>query len=136
MRTRESTGSNRKKPSLFSILAAAFGLLIVLANELPDEVVGGISAVIAIAALIGLFVKLGAFLGRIGKREVHTHDRIDHSTDLKINPKTGKTVNSAVRYGDHHSPREHWKQQLDELLANGTIDRTEYKAMLNRKFEK
>lgn len=63
----------------------------------------------------------------------HTHDRIDHSSDLKIDPKTGKAVNRTIVHTPH-SPKEHWQQQLDSLLANGFIDRNEYREMMKRKF--
>lgn len=67
------------------------------------------------------------------KNKEHSHDRIDHRQDVKINPKTGKRE-AVRRTPATHSPREHWKQQLDALLANGTIDRKEYNALLNRRF--
>lgn len=71
----------------------------------------------------------------VKKRDTaHTHDRIDHRSDIRINPKTGKAEHTPVRNSVQHSPQEHWKQQVDALLANGTIDRNEYRAMLKRKF--
>lgn len=137
---RDTTGENRKKPSLFSILAAALAVLILLVDELPEEAVGGFGALILLAAIIALFMKFGSFLRRLAPKDTsvsdHSHDRIDHRRDLKINPRTGRAVNSTVRYAERHTPQEHWKQQLDALLANGTIDRAEYKTMLNRKFYK
>lgn len=88
--------------------------------------------IMVLAALFAIY----AFLPRANKTKeaVHTHDRIDHSKDLEIDHNTGKAVNRSVQAAEPHSAREHWKRQLDAMLENGTIDRSEYRSMMNRKF--
>ena len=105
--------------------------VIVLAFALISAVGEGSSDIFfLIFPLLFLLIPVGIVVAIV----LAIHDRIDHRTDLKINPETGKTQQSPVRNVPPHSPQEHWKQQLDGLLANGTIDRAEYKAMLNRRF--
>ena len=114
--------------------------VIVLAFALISAVGEGSSDIFfLIFPLLFLLIPVGIVVAIVlaikkTKTANHTHDRIDHRTDLKINPETGKTQQSPVRNVPPHSPQEHWKQQLDGLLANGTIDRAEYKALLNRRF--
>lgn len=127
---------NEQKKKKGSPLATIFFVILFLifaaSDELPEDAFVGL---IGLAITVGVvFVIAKAATANAPKEDSHTHDRIDHSRDLQINPRTGK-VSTPTRYTVHpHSAREHWKQQLDGLLANGTIDRDEYAALLNRRF--
>lgn len=80
-----------------------------------------------------LLIWMIVLMAKKRKPAAHTHDRIDHRTDLRVDPKTGKVQRTTIHV-EQHTPQEHWKQQLDGLLANGTIDRAEYRALLNHRF--
>lgn len=116
----------RKKTPRVSIVVAVLAILLSM----------GEMGLIFLLTLVPLAVMIVAMVLVLKKRKgkTHSHDRVDHRGDLKINPKTGKVEKAPFRSAAAHSPREHWKQQLDDLLANGTIDRAEYRAMLNREF--
>lgn len=131
---RDEQKKNNKPSWLPAILAAIFILFSVLA-EMDEEVILTIFVILFILIpVIVVIAVLQAFKKKSGKNEVHSHDRIDHRKDLKVNTRTGKVEERPVYQGKQHSKEEHWKQQLDGLLANGTIDRAEYKAMMKRKF--
>lgn len=127
--------STRKRPSVALIIAAVvFYKLISFADlDTWDGVL-----MVMILLMLALPVFLGLWIFRTIRKKaspgVHTHDRVDHTRDLKIDTRTGKAVSAPVRQVQAHTPQEHWKQQLDQLLANGTIDRAEYKAMLKHRF--
>ena len=128
---------NRKKSSsLLTILVIAIIFMISMADGLYEDAI-----MVILTLLIALLPAVVVFciVRKVKKNaekdtQVHSHDRIDHRTDLKINPSTGKVIHSPARSTAPHSQKEHWKQQLDGLLANGTIDKAEYRAMMNRKF--
>lgn len=125
---------SRKKgsPATAFIIIGVAALVSAMSSMSEDAIWGivGISSLIIPAVIVAAVVRSAARK----KANVHTHDRIDHRTDLKINPQTGRAENAPVRQAQPHSAKEHWQQQLDALLANGTIDRSEYRAMMNRKF--
>lgn len=127
---------NKKTPSWVTILVVAFVILAALSDEMPEDVFFTILGVIVLLTPVVLVIALVRMIARklSAASETHTHDRIDHSSDLKINPKTGRAESVPVRAAVPHSAKEHWQQQLDALLANGTIDKTEYRALMNRKF--
>lgn len=123
----------KKGSPLGGIIAIGLFVLFSIIGEAEED---GAFAVfgIAVAVFLGIFIFIAVSAANAKKKtEVHSHDRIDHSSDLKVNPNTGRVESAPVRV-THHSAREHWKQQLDGLLANGTIDRAEYQALMNRKF--
>lgn len=125
---------SRKKSSPMGIFVGILVVLGFLASEATgQDTVVAILALMILAFPVVLFIFIVRAIVKRSNSSVHTHDRIDHSSDLKINPKTGKTTRPVLQH-HAHSPQEHWKQQLDALLANGTIDRSEYRAMMNRKF--
>lgn len=118
-----------------------FWIVVVFLFLFVDRLPGTIGDVVAIALAllipVVIFIVIFKFLRLLGKgsrKKQHTHDRINHRTDLVINSRTGKVVESSRHQVETHSPQEHWKRQLDDLLANGTIDRAEYKALMNRRF--
>lgn len=126
---------NRKKSvSPISFIIAAIIVLFSAEGAFSDAVVRVLAILMFLLVPV---VAIGAVLLAAKKKQApqtHTHDRIDHHSDLKINPQTGKVASAPRRVAAQHSPQEHWKQQLDGLLANGTIDRAEYRALMNRKF--
>lgn len=131
MRTTERDTSSRKKaPGLVPLVSVG---LLALISMLGDNFFWLIIVLLLLLIPVGILAAVIVIVKRRGTSN-HTHDRIDHRSDLTINPRTGKTENRPVRSAAPHSPQEHWKQQLDGLLANGTIDRAEYRALLNRKF--
>ena len=96
---------------------------------------GTVGLVVIIAAvLIYLIIKvIQAQSAKNSGTADHTHDRIDHSSDIRIQRSTGKVANmSSVSTNRVCTPQEHWKEQLDGLLANGTIDRSEYRELLKQ----
>lgn len=122
--------SNEKKNPLPGIISAVLAVLFVL-DFTEDFVLYGLLLLFFVAPIV-----LAIFIFRTVKKSraaVHTHDRINHSQDITIHPKTGAAIRPTVK-AVPHSPREHWQMQLDALLANGTIDKKEYRAMMNRKF--
>lgn len=130
----------KKKSPLGTIVVVAAIAMFALAGEVSEAVDTVIGLIIVIGAMvlpIVFVVSLVKAVKRTAAKStasgVHTHDRIDHSRDLKINTQTGK-AERPITQAVQHSPREHWKQQLDGLLANGTIDRAEYRALMKRKF--
>lgn len=125
---------NKKKGSplgaiIFFIIIFLFGM----ADEAPGLLAGIIVTVVILFVLYVVFRSIAIAAKRQQSQNMHTHDRIDHSRDLKVNPVTGQSQRPTVQRAAH-SPREHWKMQLDALLENGTIDRKEYRALMNRKF--
>lgn len=129
-----SQNKNKKKGSplgaiIFFVIIFLFGM----ADEAPDVLAGIIVTIVILFVLYVIIRTIASAVKRPQAQNVHTHDRIDHSRDLKVNPVTGQTQRPAVQRAPH-SPREHWKMQLDALLENGTIDRKEYRALMNRKF--
>lgn len=124
----------QKKSSSAGIWIVFFVILGFLVTEVGEEdAMFAIVGLFILALPVLLIVMIVRAIAKRSRTDVHTHDRIDHRSDLQINPKTGKTT-QPVRQNHAHSPKEHWKQQLDALLANGTIDKAEYRAMMNRKF--
>ena len=123
----------QKKSKGLLPLAAVILILLPVLEEMDSGVFALLALLLILLVPVGIVVALLRF-SRKKRNDPHTHDRIDHRTDLKINPQTGKTEARPIRTAAQHSPREHWKQQLDGLLANGTIDKAEYRALLNRKF--
>lgn len=123
----------KKGSPLGGIIAIGLFVLFGIIGEAEED--GAIAAFgIAVAVFLGIFIFIAVSAANAKKKtEVHSHDRIDHSSDLKVNPNTGRVESAPVRV-TRHSAREHWQQQLDGLLANGTIDRAEYQALMNRKF--
>lgn len=125
---------NRQKKSssglaiVFLVIAALMALADSNLEETVDIILG--FAVLLLPLAVVFFVIRAVV--RQKKRTTHTHDRIDHSRDLEINPATGRAA--PVRTVQPHGAREHWIEQLDTLLANGTITRSEYQTMRNRKF--
>lgn len=113
---------------LLSILFSIF--------EAPLWLTGGL--ILLTGGLILLLVIITLFKAAFTKpqkpQKAHTHDRNFRQQDLKINPATGKADNRPLPTAHQHDARSHWQQQLDDLLANGTIDRAEYKAMMDRHF--
>lgn len=130
MRNTERDASGKKSQGLISLIIVG---LFALVSILGDGTLGLFFVLLLLLIPVGILVAVITAAKRRGTSN-HTHDRIDHRSDLTINPRTGKTENRPVRSAAPHSPQEHWKQQLDGLLANGTIDRAEYRALLNRKF--
>lgn len=130
-REQKQKGKNRKGLSFFVIL---FVLMLISGapGDASDVLLVMFFLLLPAALAVGVFVAVKK--QKTAAPSAHSHDRIDHRRDITINPKTGKAENRSVRQ-QAHSPREHWKQQLDGLLENGTIDKAEYRAMLNRKFE-
>jgi len=122
----EKKAEKKKSPAWIIWLIGLWLLAGMSDGGFPRELLVGIAAVIVLAVIVVLIAKK--------KKQQHTHDRIDHRSDLKIDQTTGRVVEASRRRVQPHSPQEHWKQQMDDLLANGTIDRAEYRAMLNRKF--
>lgn len=96
--------------------------------RLDGAAIGEITAiVIGIVLIITLFVTLsrikkvntakrfdGIKARRGGTTEAHSHDRLQG-------------------YRGDESGMEHWKKQLDGFLAAGIIDRSEYRALLERR---
>lgn len=128
--------NEKKKGS--SILPGIIFAAIVLFGLLSDASEDAILTVIGLAAVllpVVLFIMAIAWVVKRAKKTTqHSHDRIDHSTDLRINPKTGKADPRTTYRNTSHSAKEHWKQQLDGLLSNGTIDKAEYRALMKRRF--
>lgn len=125
----------QKGKSGLAIVGFAIVMFVTLVSELSDDALFSVLwifitliPVIVLLSIVMIVKKL-----RRSSEAVHSHDRIDHRKDLTINPETGKVQSAPVRH-QPHSSREHWKQQLDGLLENGTIDKAEYKAMMNRRF--
>lgn len=117
-------------------LGIAIGLGILVLSAMGDTAGELLAFLLVLLLFVGIPVAIGIGISRAAKRRnaaVHTHDRIDHSKDLTIHPKTGKTIRPTVSRVSH-TPQEHWKQQLDGLLENGTIDKQEYRALMNRRF--
>lgn len=126
--------TRKKSFSPISLIIAGIIVLFSAESVVSDEVVGFLA--IALFLLVPA-IAIGTILMAAKKKQApqtHSHDRIDHRSDLKINPQTGKVSSTPRRMAVQHSPQEHWKQQLDGLLANGTIDRAEYRALMNRRF--
>lgn len=128
---KQNQQSRKKAPAWVPFAVVLFFILL--------SSIGGEAGFLLVFSILFLLIPVGIIAAVIfaikkSKAAHHTHDRIDHRADLKINPETGKAENVPIRNTAQHSPQEHWKQQLDGLLANGTIDRSEYRAMLNRKF--
>lgn len=125
----------KKKNSSWVWIVVAVVIMSVLSSEDFSE--DAFIAIIGIAMfalpIVAIFLVVRMIVSKNKPVSAHSHDRIDHSTDLKIDAKTGRAVHTPVKNGGNHSAREHWKQQMDALLANGTIDRNEYRAMMNRK---
>jgi len=111
-------------------LAMFLGFASSIAQEGISPVVIAPLFIIVVAVVIAVAAAAAKKNAGSGDQPAHTHDRIDHSTDLRIDSATGRAVNRPQQPVQPHSPREHWKQQLDGLLANGTIDRKEYDQML------
>lgn len=129
--------NNKKKgPSWLTILVIGAAIFLSAADVIPEDVYYGAVGLIVMLVPVLLVILLVRFVIRRlhAAPEGHSHDRIDHSSDLKINPQTGRAESAPIRPAAPHSAKEHWKQQLDSLLDNGTIDKTEYRAMMNRKF--
>lgn len=131
--------TNNKKSSGSPVVWLIIGAVILFSfiDEIAEDSLFTIITLMITLAPIALIVAVVFFLKKqfTKTNDVHTHDRINHSSDLKINPNTGKAVNRVTASAaSTHSAKEHWKQQLDTLLANGTIDRAEYSQMLKRKF--
>lgn len=131
----QKQNTRKKKPSWLPFVLIGGFVLFSLLDEIDEDLfillfvfVFFIIVIVGIAAAASAVKKASA--GPAG----HSHDRIDHSRDVVINRQTGKVESTPVRSASQHSAREHWKQQLDGLLANGTIDRAEYRALMNRKF--
>lgn len=132
---RRDNRSEQKATPLLSFLVIAAIALFSAVDTLPDEVIGVVAVLLILAIPVGIGIVIARAVRKANqKTPAHTHDRIDHRSDLKINPKTGKTEGRPVQNVPTHSPEEHWKQQLDGLLANGTIDRAEYRALLKHRF--
>lgn len=130
MRNTERDASGKKSQGLIPLIIVG---LFALVSMLGDGTLGLFFVLLLLLIPVGILVAVITAAKRRGTSN-HTHGRIDHRSDLTINPRTGKTENRPVRSAAPHSPQAHWKQQLDGLLANGTIDRAEYRALLNRKF--
>ena len=128
--TERGTSSGKKSPGLIPLVIVG---LFALTSMLGDSAFGLFFVLLLLLIPVGILAAVIAIAKR-RRASNHTHDGIDHGSDLTINPRTGKTENRPVRSAAPHSPQAHWKQQLDGLLANGTIDRAEYRALLNRKF--
>lgn len=126
--------NQKKNPTVLSAVIVIAVMLFAMLDELPDSAALGVVTVIMLLIPLAVVLAVVKLVKKKSYTGSHSHDRIDHTTDLKINPTTGKVESSARRTAAQHSAREHWKQQLDGLLANGTIDRAEYQAMMNRKF--
>lgn len=124
----------KKKFSLLPVFAVALmiGAAVSADTESAELFVGLVSIVVFLLPILIFWVIARSFQKK--KSDVHTHDRIDHKSDLKINPATGKATSVPVKNHQPHSAKEHWQQQLDALLANGTIDKAEYREMMKRKF--
>lgn len=108
-------------------------IVVILALNCADEPMALLGILIlALICLPGVILYRVA-RSRRAETEDHSHDRVNHNTDLVIDRNTGKALNrpQSVSSGTHSS-KEHWKQQLDILLANGTIDRAEYHTMLRQ----
>lgn len=129
------TKKKKGSPILTAIFLAIIGL-VYLSDELPSgtmDVFIGLIALVIPVVLVIVLVRTVVKKAKVSE-QTHTHDRIDHSSDVQIDAKTGKVSGTPVRTAQQHSAKEHWKQQLDGLLANGTIDRAEYRALMKRKF--
>lgn len=127
-------GTPKKKGlTLGKLILILFFLMFPLSDALSDDAFGFLAFFVGMLIFVWILLKLGRAFKPKDAVGVHTHDRIDHRQDIKINPRTGRPERAPMRYV-RHTPQQHWKQQLDGLLANGTIDRAEYNAMLNRKF--
>lgn len=124
-----STGKKKSSPLTTLLIIGAVIFLTALdeiGEDLPFFLIG--------LAAVGVIIYFAVKAGKQAQQRTHSHDRIDHRRDLEINPETGKPSSVPVHRTVSHSPQEHWKQQLDGLLANGTIDRAEYQALLRHKF--
>lgn len=126
--------SKKKVPVWLIVILAVMFLFSVMDGEAEDVIFTIIGLAFLLAPVIIVIAIIVAVRKNRAKNEEHSHDRVDHSGDLKIDRQTGRVENRPVRYAAQHSAKEHWKQQLDGLLANGTIDRAEYNAMLKRRF--
>lgn len=130
----QNSRSRKRGPSVLPIAFFVLFALFSAADEIPEEFIV-LLIVLIVLAVFGVFLWIGIKSVRARKElPAHSHDRIDHSSDLKINTRTGRAASVPIKATTAHSPKEHWKQQLDGLLANGTIDRAEYRALMNRKF--
>lgn len=132
-----SRNENRKKSPILSVVVMAVILLLVAAGDASEDgimlFVALLCFLIPIAAIFGGVFYIRKLMKQAAAPD-HSHDRIDHDRDIRINPATGKAQSVPVQRRVQHSPQQHWKEQLDGLLANGTIDKAEYKAMMRRKF--
>lgn len=124
----------KKGPSLLTIFVCVMVVIGILAGDGFEDIFYLIVGLAAILIPVIVFFAIFRAIKKKVKPNVHSHDRIDHRRDLKVDSKTGKAVNRPVTTRAPHSAKEHWKEQLDCLLANGTIDRAEYKALMNRRF--
>lgn len=129
--TNNRRNKDKKKP-LPTIAAVVMALLFFASDSTEDFLAYAVLLAIFVSVPVAVFFILRY---RVKKRRSneHTHDRINHSMDLIVHPKTGKTIRPTVRRAAH-TPQEHWKMQLDGLLENGTIDKKEYRALMNRRF--
>ncbi len=119
----------KKQPNGFLI----FIIIVSLVSFLNDSSIPAVSvfAILFFAAIVLLSVAAAKGVKKKNVRTDDSHDRIDHTRDYRIDSKTGKIANlQAPR--QIHSSQEHWKEQLDNLLANGTIDKEEYYTMLRQ----
>lgn len=119
-----------KLPPLIFVGIIALSILFDIIGEITEDA-------IVLILMVVLPIVFVLFLVAVSKKQPsqpHSHDRIDHRGDLVIDAETGKTQYRPVRSNHTHSQQEHWQQQLDGLLANGTIDKAEYAAMMRRHF--
>lgn len=106
-------------------------ILAILASYCSDEPMALLGIIIALISL-PVIACYRIVRKRRAESEDHTHDRVNHKQDLVIDRNTGKAVNRQQSPKTAHSSKEHWKQQLDILLSNGTIDKAEYYAMMKQ----
>lgn len=122
-----------KFPFMPTVVVVLAGLFFVI-DEMDEDIIFLILGIVIMLVPLVLIFSVMKAIKKKSPTATHTHDRIDHNRDLTINPRTGKAENRPIQHAAQHSPEEHWKQQLDGLLANGTIDRSEYRALLRHKF--
>lgn len=116
--------NNRGKSGLPVAIIAVLLLICINAPELY-------AFMIAIFFLLIPVVLIVLFIKKTKKNQGdHSHNQISQKEDFKVNA-SGQVSNRAVSH-TVHSGKAHWKQQLDYLLQNGSIDREEYNTMLRQ----